>query len=131
MTVLAALNVLLVGVWVGMYLFTTFVVSPAFKELFPDETTRGAHRRVVGRHYARVNGPLTGLLLLVVLALGLTGGFTAPLLLELAVLVLIGALVTLHVRRAGRAGAAPAPWITHLTLTASVLLCGLAVLAHP
>ncbi|BDP41985.1 hypothetical protein DAETH_19540 [Deinococcus aetherius] len=99
MSVLAALNVLLVGVWVGMYLFTTFVVSPAFKELFPDEAIRSAHRRLVGRHYARVNGPLTGLLLLVVLGLGLKQGFTAPLVLELAVLLLIGALVALHVRR--------------------------------
>ncbi|WP_102126693.1 DUF4149 domain-containing protein [Deinococcus planocerae] len=131
MTVLAALNILLVGVWVGMYLFTTFVVSPAFRELFPDEATRSAHRRLVGRHYARVNGPLTALLLLVVLALGVTGGFTAPLLLELVVLVLIGALVGLHVRRAGTPGAAPPVWITHLTLTASVLLCGLAALAYP
>lgn len=51
---LSGLNVLLVGMWVGMYLFTTFVVSPAFTELFPDYATRTGHRRAAGRHYARV-----------------------------------------------------------------------------
>lgn len=127
---LPALNVLLVGVWVGMYLFTTFVVSPAFQELFPDPQVRHAHRRTVGRHYARVNGPLTLALLATVLAVGLTRGFSAALGAQLAVLLLIGGLVALHVRR-GEEAARPPAWITHLTLAASVVLCGLAVAAHP
>lgn len=123
---LSALNVLLVGVWAGMYVFTTFVVSPAFVELFPDADTRTAHRRTVGRYYARVNGPLTGLLLVTVLGLGATRGFGVALLAELALLLLIGGLVALHVRR-GRAQGRPPAWITNLTLAASALLCALSV----
>ncbi|EYB67956.1 hypothetical protein DEIPH_ctg031orf0104 [Deinococcus phoenicis] len=128
MTVLTALNVLLVGAWVGMYVFTTFVVSPAFTELFPDEATRSAHRRTVGRYYARVNGPISLLLLLTVLAQGVTGGFSPALLAELGVLLLIGGLVSTHVRRAERVR--PPAWIAHTTLAASALLCGLALAAH-
>lgn len=128
MTWLAALNVLLVGMWVGMYLFTTFVVSPAFLELFPEEATRSAHRRAVGRHYARVNGPLTLALLLTVLALGLTRGFSLPLGLELAVLLLIGGLVSTHVRRGARVR--PPAWLAHVTLLASALLCALSVVVY-
>lgn len=125
---LAALNVLLVGVWVGMYLFTTFVMSPAFAELFSDHAARTANRRLVGRHYARVNGPLTALLLAVVLALGFTRGVSLALIAEVAVLLLIGGLVALHVRR-GQAQGRPPAWITHSTLAASALLCACAVVA--
>lgn len=57
MSLLPHLNATLAGVWFGLYLFTTFVVSPAFRTLFPDATTRTAHRRVLGRRYARVNRP--------------------------------------------------------------------------
>ncbi|WP_034384598.1 hypothetical protein [Deinococcus sp. YIM 77859] len=130
LTVLSALNVLLVGIWVGMYLFTTLVVSPAFMELFPDAATRTAHRRTVGRYYARINGLQTGLLLITVLALGAARGFSAALLAELALLLLIGGLVALHVRR-GQAQGRPPVWITNLTLAATALLCALSVAVHP
>lgn len=125
MTLLATLNVLLVGVWVGMYLFTTFVVSPAFKELYPQAGERSQSRQKVGRHYARVNGPLTALMLLVVGAQGMSQGWTAALWAELLLLLTIGALVILHVQRAKAEGTAPA-WLTNLTLTASVLMCSAA-----
>ncbi|GAA5532856.1 hypothetical protein [Deinococcus aluminii] len=128
LSVVSALNVLLVGAWVGMYLFTTFVVSPAFAELFPDEATRRAHRRTVGRYYARVNGPLSLLLLLTVLALGFIGGFRLALGLELAMLLLIAGLVAGHMRRGAQVR--PPGWLTHVTLGASALLCGLALAAH-
>ncbi|CAM4007740.1 hypothetical protein [Deinococcus frigens] len=130
---LPGLNILLVGLWVGMYLFITFVVSPAFAELFPDAEVRRAHRRRVGRHYARVNGPLTAVLGVVALVMIFTGGAAsvpwAKLLLwaELLLLALIGGAVAVHVRRASVAGAAVPGWITHLTLGASVLLCVAAV----
>ncbi|GAA5511651.1 hypothetical protein Dcar01_00363 [Deinococcus carri] len=123
--VLSGLNVLLVGVWVGMYLFTTSVLSPAFAELFPNEATRSAHRRTVGRYYARVNGPLSLLLLLTVLALGGLRGFSLALGTELAVLLLIGGLVSMHMRRGARVR--PPAWLTHVTLAASALLCVLSV----
>ena len=128
-SLLSALNLLLVGVWVGMYLFTTFVVSPAFVELFPDPGVRTAHRRRVGGYYARVNGPVTALLLATVLALGALEGFRAVLLAEVAVLFLIAGLVALHVRR-GRAQGRPPAWITNVTLGAGAALCALAVAAH-
>lgn len=124
---LSGLNILLVGLWVGMYLFTTFVVSPAFTELFPDPEVRRAHRRLVGRHYARVNGPLTAVLGVVALTMIVLGGAAPVLWAELGLLVLIGAAVALHVRRASVPGAAVPGWITHLTLGASVLLCAAAV----
>lgn len=127
MSILAALNVLLVGVWVGMYLFTTFVVSPAFKEVFPDAAQRHASRRLVGRYYARVNGPLTAAMLVVVIGQGLTAGWNAALASEVALLVLIGGLVTMHVRRAREV--APPAWIANATLTASMLLCAASVVA--
>ncbi|MDV6374715.1 hypothetical protein [Deinococcus arenicola] len=124
---LSGLNILLVGLWVGMYLFTTFVVSPAFAELFPDAEVRRSHRRLVGRHYARVNGPLTAVLGVVALILIFTCG-AAPLLWEgLLLLALIGGTVALHARRASVAGAAVPGWMTNVTLGASVLLCVAAV----
>ena len=127
MEVLAAVNILLVGVWVGMYLFTTYVVSPAFKQLFPDAAERSAHRRVVGRIYARVNGPLTALMLAVAVALGLWQGWSLALVAELVLLVLIGGLVAAHVRQAD-GGALPPAWLTNVTLGAVMLLSGAAVL---
>lgn len=123
----SGLNILLVGLWVGMYLFTTFVVSPAFTELFPDAEVRRAHRRVVGRHYARVNGPLTAVLAGVALVMILMGGAAPVLWAELLLLAIIGAAVALHVRRASVVGAVVPGWITSLTLGASVLLCAAAV----
>ncbi|TDE87576.1 hypothetical protein [Deinococcus sp. S9] len=126
--VLSALNVLLVGMWMGMYLFTTFVVSPAFAELFPNEATRSAHRRTVGRYYARVNGPLSLGLLLTVLVLGFGRGFSLALGLELAVLLLIGGLVSTHMRRGARVR--PPAWLTHVTLGAGALLCVLSLAVY-
>lgn len=127
LSVLSGLNILLVGLWVGMYLFTTFVVSPAFTELFPDAEVRRSHRRLVGRHYARVNGPLTAVLGGVALVMIFTGGAAPVLWAELLLLALIGGTVALHVRRASVAGATVPGWITNVTLGASVLLCVAAV----
>lgn len=123
---LSALNILLVGVWVGMYLFTTYVVSPAFKEFYPDPAERQSRRRAVGRYYARLNGPLSGVILLVVAAQGFVSGWTWALGAELALLLLIGALVAGHVRQ-GQRGVLPPAWLTHVTLASSVLLCGAAL----
>lgn len=123
MNTLAALNILLVGLWMGMYLFTTFVVSPAFVALFPIEAERHAHRRTLGRYYARVNGPLSAALLLVALW-QLLHGFNLWLALEIACLLLVGVMVASHVRRAEGSEQAPPRLLTNLTLLLSVLLCG-------
>lgn len=123
MHLLAALNILLVGLWAGMYLFTTFVVSPAFVQLFPDSTERSAHRRALGRVYARVNAPLTVLLLLTALTLGFWHGWTWALGAELALLLLIGGLVATHVRQGENPDHLPAAWLTNVTLGAVVGVC--------
>ncbi|MVN88224.1 hypothetical protein GO986_15850 [Deinococcus sp. HMF7620] len=128
MSLFSHLNVLLVGAWFGMYLFTTFVVSPAFAQLFPDAAIRSAHRQVLGRQYARVNGPLTLALLLTLLALSLTQGFSAARLTQWGLLLSLSLLIPLHVRAASRR-AAPPRWITHVTLLVGLGLCGAAVVA--
>lgn len=125
MQLLGALNILLVGLWVGMYLFTTFVVSPAFVALFPDGAERSAHRRTLGRYYARANGPLSAAVLLVALAQGWMLGWTWWLGLELLALLLIAALVAGHIRRAETQ--LPPAWLTQATLLLSLSLCVLAV----
>ncbi|WP_261663592.1 DUF4149 domain-containing protein [Deinococcus sp. Marseille-Q6407] len=132
MHLLTALNVLLAGVWAGMYLFTTLVVSPAFVQLFPDAAERAAYRRVVGRIYARVNGFVTALLVLAVLALGVRHGWTWALRAELLLLAVIGALTGWHVWQSGgerTQDRPPTPWLTQLTLLAVLLLCVAALLA--
>lgn len=126
---LGALNLLLIGLWTGMYIFTTFVVSPAFVEFFPDAGLRAARRRSVGKRYARLSGPLALAALVVIVGQGLTAGLTAALSLELALLLLIQLLVGLHVvqAQAGKLGAAR--WLTNFVLAAGLLMCGAAVTA--
>ncbi|MEJ7871030.1 MAG: hypothetical protein WKF67_02135, partial [Rubrobacteraceae bacterium] len=58
------LHVMLAGVWLGGVVFTTVVVSPAFKAMKWSEAERVGARSVVGKHYARVAGVNLALLLL-------------------------------------------------------------------
>ncbi|GGO29981.1 hypothetical protein [Deinococcus humi] len=126
MSPLPHLNATLAGVWFGMYLFTTFVVSPAFHTLFPDAGTRRAHRLVLGRQYARVNGLVTLALLVTLTALSVAQAPSAALLAQWLMLVLLCALIALHVRFATRQSFPPR-WITHATLLAGLGLCAAAV----
>lgn len=127
MTLLASLNILLAGIWAGMYLFTTFVVSPAFARLpwTPDE--RRAARSLVGRQYARVNAVLSLLLLASIAARGLVGGWHLALTAQALLWLLILALVAYHVRRGVRNPQQATGWITSVTLACTALMCAAAL----
>ncbi|AZI44549.1 hypothetical protein EHF33_16695 (plasmid) [Deinococcus psychrotolerans] len=128
MNVLEAVNILLVGLWMGMYLFTTFIVSPAFSDFFPDAQIRRARRTSVGKAYARVAGPLMLGLALIIFAQGWQGGFSAALLTEFGALLLMVSLVGWHVLQARSEQRPPPRWATHTALTAGLVLCGAAVM---
>ena len=78
--------------WLGGYLFTTFVVSPALRSLPIHEAERVQTRSVVGRRYGRLAGPL----LLVWLVVLLFQALTVWTLLRLALLLILAAAVGVH-----------------------------------
>jgi len=92
MTVLSVLEGLIAGVWLGGYLFTTFIVSPALKSLVLDEAERVRVRSSIGRRYGKLAGPLL-LVWLVVLALQ---GFSSWTLMRLGLLALLIVAVGVH-----------------------------------
>lgn len=96
------LHVLLAGVWLGGVVFTTLVVSPAFKGMKWSEAERVDARSAVGRQYAKVG--TTNLVLLLVFAVmdGLVRGFGAALYVEYVLLVVLFALVSVHGAYFGR-----------------------------
>lgn len=96
------LHVLLAGVWLGGVIFTTLVVSPAFKAMKWSEAERVEARSAVGRQYAKVG--TTNLVLLLVFAVGdgLLGGFGPILYVEYGLLVVLFALVGVHGAYFGR-----------------------------
>lgn len=96
------LHVLLAGVWLGGVIFTTLVVSPAFKGMKWSETERVGARSAVGRQYAKVG--TTNLVLLLVFAVvdGLVRGFGAVFYVEYVLLVVLFALVGMHGAYFGR-----------------------------
>jgi uncharacterized membrane protein len=95
-------HVVLAGVWLGGLVFTTFVVSPALKEMKWDEAERVAVRSAIGRHYARVGSVNLGLLLLFAVLDGAFGGFGADLYAEYALLLVLCGLVAAHGAYFGR-----------------------------
>lgn len=95
-TVIHTLHVLLAGTWLGGVVFTTFVVSPAFKRVKWSEPERVEARSVVGRQYARVGTANLVLLLIFALLEGAFNGFGAVILAEYALLVVLFGLVAAH-----------------------------------
>lgn len=89
-------HVLLAGVWLGGVLFTSLVVSPAFKAVGWPEAERVAVRSVVGRHYAPVAVANLGLWMLFAVWDGLAGGLGAIRYAEWALLPVLLALVAAH-----------------------------------
>ncbi len=69
------LHVMLAGVWLGGVVFTTAVVSPAFKAMKWSGIERVQTRSVLGWHYARVANVNLGLLLLFATVDGVLKGF--------------------------------------------------------
>ncbi len=96
------LHVVLAGVWLGGVIFTTAVVSPAFKAMKWREAERVEARSVIGRHYARVGGVNLGLLLVFALLDGLMDGFGTLFYAEYALLLVLFGLVAAHGAYFGR-----------------------------
>ena len=95
-------HVVLAGVWLGGLVFTTFVVSPALKEMKWPETERVAVRSVIGRHYARVGSMNLVLLALFAVLDGVFGRFGPALYVEYALLLVLFGLVAAHGAYFGR-----------------------------
>lgn len=91
MTWLRLLEALFAGVWLGSYLFTTFVVSPGLKAAIADEGMRARVRSAIGRRYGMLSLPLLLAWLVVMLLQGLNGWGVVRLLL---LLLLIAAILT-------------------------------------
>jgi len=89
-------------VWLGGVVFTTLVVSPAFKGMKWSEAERVGARSAVGRQYAKVG--TTNLVLLLVLAVvdGLVRGFGAVFYVEYGLLGVLFVLVGMHGAYFGR-----------------------------
>ena len=89
-------HVLLAGVWLGGVLFTSLVVSPAFKAIAWPEAERVAVRSVVGRHYAPVAVANLGLCMLFAVWDGISGGSGTSRYAEWTLLPVLLVLVTTH-----------------------------------
>lgn len=92
---MSPLNVLegpIAGTWLGSYLFTTFVVSPALKSLLFTDAERIRIRSTIGRRYGTLAGPL----LLVWLVVILLQGFAVWTPARLALLALLAGAVGAH-----------------------------------
>lgn len=96
------LHVMLAGVWLGTVVFTTAVVSPAFKAMKWGEAERVGARSVVGKRYARVGGGLLALLLLFATVDGVLRGFGAVFFAEYVLLAVLFGLVGTHGAYFGR-----------------------------
>lgn len=96
------LHVMLAGMWLGGVVFTTAVVSPAFKAMKWSEVERVRARSVVGRHYARVANVNLGLLLLFATVDGVLKGFGSVFFVEYVLLAVLLGLAAAHGAYFGR-----------------------------
>ena len=96
------LHIILAGVWLGGFVFTTAVVSPALKAMKWSESERVSVRSTIGKQYARV-GTINLVLLLIFAVLdGLLKGFGSVFYVEYALLVVVFGLVAVHGAYFGR-----------------------------
>jgi uncharacterized membrane protein len=91
-------HVLAVGIWLGGLVFTTTVVSPAFKRMQWTPPERVAVRSEVGRQYSKVARFNLAVLLLAALCDGAVRGWRTPAGIEIALIVLVLVLSELHAR---------------------------------
>jgi uncharacterized membrane protein len=91
-------HVLAAGIWLGGLVFTTMVVSPAFKRMNWPPPERIAVRSEVGKQYTKIARLNLGVLLLVALADGAARGWSTQVQIEMALIVLISVLSELHAR---------------------------------
>ena len=90
MNALFVLEGLIAGMWLGAYLFTTLVVSPALKQLPLTDAERIRTRSAIGRRYGKLAMPLLLLWLLVLLLQDFATDIALRLTLLLALIVLSG-----------------------------------------
>jgi len=83
-------------VWLGGVVFTTFVVSPAFKAMKWSEAERVSVRAAIGRWYALVGSANLAFLAIFAVVDGVLGGFGALLYAECALILTLFALVAVH-----------------------------------
>ncbi|PZR98995.1 MAG: hypothetical protein DLM67_04720 [Candidatus Nephthysia bennettiae] len=89
------LNATLAGIWLGCLVFTTLVVSPAFKRMHWSDAERVQVRSALGRQFMLVANPIL-LLLLGSLIAGVLADGSRLLLVELALLLLVILLAATH-----------------------------------
>ena len=77
-------------------MFTTFVVSPAFKAMKWSEAERVSVRAAIGRRYARVGSANLAFLMIFAVVDGVLGGFGALLYAECALILTLFGLVAVH-----------------------------------
>jgi uncharacterized membrane protein len=93
-----AVHVLAAGIWLGGLVFTTAVVSPAFRRMAWSPEERIAVRSAVGRQYSRIAGLNLALLFVAALADWLPVGAGTTPTAELCLIVLVLLLSGLHGR---------------------------------
>jgi len=90
------IHVLAAGIWLGGLVFTTTVVSPAFKAMAWTPEERTAVRSAVGRQYAKIANPNLAILLLAAIADAALRGWGITLLIEIILVIAIGILAVMH-----------------------------------
>lgn len=123
------LHVLAAGIWLGGLVFTTIVVSPAFRQMDWSPVERIAVRSAVGRQYTKVARFNLLVLLVAALAAWLSQGWSTLASVEIALILSVVVLSELHalvwvprLAQAARSGndAARAAAM-HVMITASML----------
>jgi len=89
-------HLLAAGIWLGGLVFTTIVVSPAFKTMSWSPAERMAVRSAVGRQYAKVTHFNLAILLIAAAADAALRGWGAAYLVEVALVVVVFILAELH-----------------------------------
>lgn len=87
---LTSLEILLAGIWVGSYLFTTLIVSPGLASLPLEQAKRVTIRSTIGRLYGRYAVLLLVIWLVLLILQGLSGWTLVRFVLLLALTGLIG-----------------------------------------
>lgn len=94
--VVHTVHLLAAGIWLGGLVFTTTVVSPAFKSMTWTPEERTAVRSAVGRQYAKVANVNLAVLLIAAIIDAVSRHWAAASLLEIVLVVVILILAGLH-----------------------------------
>lgn len=86
----------LAWIWLGGYLFTHFVVSPALASLEVAPAERVRLRSVIGRRYGRLAAPFLLAWIALAMGHGAVDGFDAGIVVRLALVVALAVVAALH-----------------------------------